>query len=59
MRYIVCSAIVLSCITSCAQKMPAKPQFEVASVRPMADNGSNDRTSLLLREVIETSGNRA
>ncbi len=52
MRYIVCSAIVLSCITSCAQKMPAKPQFEVASVRPMADNGSNDRTSLLLREVM-------
>jgi uncharacterized protein (TIGR03435 family) len=50
MRYVVCAAIALICITSPAQTPPARPQFEVASVKPVA----NDETGAgrLLREVM-------
>ena len=36
MRYIVCAAIAIICTTLSAQTQPARPQFEVASVRPVA-----------------------
>ena len=39
MRYVVGTAISLTCINLCAQIPPARPQFEVASVKP-----ANDKT---------------
>jgi uncharacterized protein (TIGR03435 family) len=39
MRYVVCAAIVLICTTLRAQTPPARPQFEVASVKPTVNDG--------------------
>src|ERR1017187_6273562 len=50
MRYVVCAAIVLICTTLPAQTPPARPQFEVASVKPAAKDES--RAADLLREVM-------
>ena len=36
MRYVVCTAIALICTNLRAQTPPARPQFEVASVKPAA-----------------------
>lgn len=39
MRFVVCTAIALTCATLQAQSPPGNPQFEVASVKPsVADN---------------------
>jgi uncharacterized protein (TIGR03435 family) len=51
MQYVVCSAIVLSCITSWAQTPPVKPQFEVATVKPAVNNWKNPRTTSFVREL--------
>ena len=40
MRYVVCTAITLICANLRAETPPARPQFEVASVKPAA----NDKT---------------
>jgi uncharacterized protein (TIGR03435 family) len=50
MRYVVCAAIALVCTTLPAQTPPARPQFEVASVKPAAKDES--RATDLLREVM-------
>jgi uncharacterized protein (TIGR03435 family) len=50
MRYVVCAAIALICTTLPAQTPPAKPQFEVASVKPVA-NGPSAR----LREIMRSN----
>jgi len=36
MRYVACTAIALICTSLRAQTLPARPQFEVASVKPAA-----------------------
>jgi hypothetical protein len=38
MRYVVCTAIALVCTALGAQTLPARPQFEVASVKPVGDD---------------------
>jgi uncharacterized protein (TIGR03435 family) len=47
MRYIVCTAILLACTGLRAQTPPASPEFEVASVKPTANDG---RLSQITRE---------
>ncbi len=49
MRY-VCTAIALICINLRAQTPPAKPQFEVASVKPAANNETGFGRSPIRRE---------
>jgi len=49
MRYTVCAALVLICISLGAQTPPARPQFEVASVRP-TDETRNPRLFRITRE---------
>jgi len=44
MRYVVCTAIALICTNLGAQTPPAKPQFEVASVKPSPPPGPGWRT---------------
>jgi uncharacterized protein (TIGR03435 family) len=51
MRYVVCVAIALICTTLPAQTPPATSQFEVASVKPAANNGTSDRLAQILREA--------
>ena len=51
MRYAICAAMALICITLPAQTSPATPQFEVASVRPAAqDDGAGGPVGQVLRE---------
>jgi hypothetical protein len=38
MRYVVCIAAALICANFRAQTLPARPQFEVASVKPAAND---------------------
>lgn len=51
MRSIVYSAIVFACITSWAQTAPVHPQFEVASVKPAANNGAKPFAASMMREL--------
>ena len=51
MRYAVCAGIALVFMTLPAQTAPARPQFDVASVRLAASDGSGDRAYAMLREV--------
>ena len=53
MRYIVYAAIALICTTSPAQTPPARPQFEVASVKPAAPGSA---LPPMLREVMRNQG---
>jgi uncharacterized protein (TIGR03435 family) len=52
MRYVMPTAMALVCISLCAQTPPAKPQFEVASVKPAANGGP----PLRIRELMRSSG---
>ena len=49
MRYVVCTAIALICINLRSQTPPARPQFEVASVKPAG--GLNPK----LREIMRST----
>ncbi len=43
MRYVVCTAIALICTNLRGQSPPARPQFEVASVKPAANDETGGR----------------
>ncbi len=52
MRYLIWVAILFVCISSWAQSPADAPQFDVASIRPVAkDATGNDQLSQLLREA--------
>jgi uncharacterized protein (TIGR03435 family) len=55
MRYVVCTAIALICTNSRAQTPPARPQFEVASVRPAANGDTGGRGFTMMREIMRSS----
>jgi uncharacterized protein (TIGR03435 family) len=55
MRYALCAAIALICSTLPAQTPPAKPQFEVASVKPAANDGMSDRLVQVTREFSRSN----
>ena len=57
MRYVVCAAIALICLTSPAQTPPARPQFEVASVKPAAKDEMSDSRFPMRREMREMMRN--
>jgi uncharacterized protein (TIGR03435 family) len=48
MRFVVCTAIALICANLRAQTPPARPQFEVASVKPAANDETARRISRML-----------
>jgi uncharacterized protein (TIGR03435 family) len=48
MRYVVCTAIALICTNLRAQTPPARPQFEVASVKPAANDQTGGRVPRML-----------
>jgi uncharacterized protein (TIGR03435 family) len=51
MRYIVLTAIAIICTNLRAQTPPARPQFEVASVKPAANDGMGGRIPMM-REML-------
>jgi uncharacterized protein (TIGR03435 family) len=51
MRYVVCTAIALTCTNLLAQTPPARPQFEVASVKPVANGQINPRLQEMMRSI--------
>src|SRR5580700_9269396 len=51
MRYVVCTAIALICTNLRAQTPPARPQFEVASVKPAANDETGGRMPRM-REML-------
>jgi uncharacterized protein (TIGR03435 family) len=55
MRYVVCTAVALICINLRAQTPPSRPQFEVASVKPVANGQTGDRMARL-REIMRGTG---
>lgn len=52
MRYVVCTAIALICANLRAQTPPAKPQFEVASVKPAANDEKGIGGIPMMREMM-------
>ncbi len=52
MRYVVCTAIALICINLRAQTPPAKSQFEVASVKPAANDETIFGRFPMFREMM-------
>ena len=48
MRYVVCTAIALICTNLRGQTPPARPQFEVASVKPAPNDETAGRISRML-----------
>ena len=57
MRHVLCAAIVSICLTSPAQTPPARPQFEVASVKPAAKDEMSDSRFPMRREMREMMRN--
>jgi uncharacterized protein (TIGR03435 family) len=55
MRYVVCTAMALSCINLRAQTPPARPQFEVASVKPAANGDTGGRGFTMMREMMRNN----
>jgi uncharacterized protein (TIGR03435 family) len=55
MRFAVCTAIALICTNSRAQTPPARPQFEVASVKPAANGDTGGRGFAMMREIMRSS----
>jgi hypothetical protein len=52
MRYVVCTAIALICTNLRAQTQPARPRFEVASVKPAAnDQPGGGRLQEMMRDI--------
>jgi uncharacterized protein (TIGR03435 family) len=56
MRYPLCAAIALICTTLPAQTPPSKPQFEVASVKPSANDLTRGGRFPMFREMIRNQG---
>jgi len=54
MRYAVCTAIALICTNSRAQTPPARPEFEVASVKPANDGPGGGRFAMM-REIMRNN----
>jgi uncharacterized protein (TIGR03435 family) len=54
MRYLVCTAIALICPSLLAQTPPARPQFEVASVKPAANDEKGGGRMPMMRELLRT-----
>ena len=54
MRYLACTAIALICANLRAQTPPAKPQFEVASVKPAANDETGRGRMPMMREMLRT-----
>src|ERR1022692_4547541 len=52
MRYVVCTAIALICTNLRAQTPPARPQFEVASVKPAANDETGGGRFPTMREMM-------
>ncbi len=52
MRYAVCTAIALICTNLRAQTPPAKPQFDVASVKPAANDETGIGRIPMMREMM-------
>jgi uncharacterized protein (TIGR03435 family) len=52
MRYVVCTAIVLICANLRAQTPPPRPQFEVASVKPAANDEKGGGPTQRMREMM-------
>jgi uncharacterized protein (TIGR03435 family) len=52
MRYVARTAIALICANLHAQTPPAKPQFEVASVKPAANDERGGRGMPMIREMM-------
>ena len=52
MRYVVCVAIALICTTLRAQTPPVRPQFEVASVKPAANNETGGSRFRMIWEMV-------
>src|ERR1039458_2604292 len=55
MRYVVCAAIALICTTLPAQTPPARPQFEVASVKPAGSDELVGGRFPMMREVMRNA----
>jgi uncharacterized protein (TIGR03435 family) len=56
MRYVVCTAIALICTNLRAQTPPASLRFEVASVKPAANDGMGFGRFPMIREVMRNEG---
>jgi uncharacterized protein (TIGR03435 family) len=52
MRYVVCTLIALICTNLRAQTPPARPQFEVASVKPAANDEKGGGRPPRMREMM-------
>lgn len=52
MRYVVCTAIALICTNLRAQTPPASPRFEVASVKPAANDEKGIGGIPMMREMM-------
>jgi uncharacterized protein (TIGR03435 family) len=52
MRYFACVVTILTCASSHAQISPARPQFEVASVKPAAEDEVSGHLPMMLRQVM-------
>lgn len=55
MRYVVCTAIALICASLRAQTPPARPQFEVASVKLAANDGLGGGPPRMVREMMRNN----
>jgi uncharacterized protein (TIGR03435 family) len=55
MRYVVCTAIALICTNLRAQTPPARPQFEVASVKPVANDKAGGGRFPMMREMLRNA----
>jgi uncharacterized protein (TIGR03435 family) len=54
MRYVVCAAIALICANLQAQTPPARPQFEIASVKPAGNGETGAGRISTMREIMRT-----
>ena len=52
MRYLICTAIALLCTNVRAQTPPTRPQFEVASVKPAANDEAGGGRFPRMREMM-------
>jgi uncharacterized protein (TIGR03435 family) len=52
MRYVVCTAITLICANLRAETPPARPQFEVASVKPAANDKTGGGGLSMMQEMM-------
>ena len=55
MRFAVCAAMALICASLHAQTPPARPQFEVASVKPAATDAAGASLVAMMRVMMRTN----